>query len=61
MLQPLVTDALIEKLQTVFPSQPSRSMGQRDVDFLIGQQEVISYLVKLREEQNTEPLNLEDL
>ena len=61
MLQPLVTDALIDKLMAVFPEQPGRSMSHRDIDHWIGQQEVIGYLLKLREEQQSEPLDLEDL
>ena len=36
-------------------------MSHRDIDHWIGQQEVISYLVKLQEEQKSDPLNLEDL
>jgi hypothetical protein len=61
VLQPIVTDELIQKLQAVFPDVPSRSMSHRDVDLWIGQQEVISYLLKLREEQQSDPLNLEAL
>lgn len=36
-------------------------MSHRDVDLWIGQQEVISYLRKLRDEQQADPLNLEEL
>ncbi|QTP86391.1 hypothetical protein SSRP02_p035 [Synechococcus phage S-SRP02] len=36
-------------------------MSQREIDHLIGQQEVISYLEQLLEEQKNEPLNLEEL
>jgi hypothetical protein len=61
VFQPIVTDELIQKLKDVFPDVPSRSMSPRDVDHWIGQQEVIGYLEKLREEQQVEPLNLEDL
>lgn len=61
MLQPLVTDALVEKLKAVFPDVPGRSMSHRDLDIWIGQREVIDYLLKLHEEQQTEPLDLEDL
>jgi hypothetical protein len=61
VLQPIVTDELIEKLRAIFPDVPSRSMSHRDVDFWIGQQEVIGYLIKLREEQQSDPLNLENL
>jgi len=61
VLQPIVTEELIQKLRGVFPDVPSRSMSHRDVDHWIGQQEVICYLEKLREEQQSDPLNLEDL
>lgn len=36
-------------------------MSHRDLDHWIGQQEVISYLKKLLEEQKSDPLNLEEL
>ena len=61
VLQPIVTDELIQKLQAVFPDVPGRSMSHRDVDHWIGQQEVVGYLLKLREEQQYDPLNLENL
>jgi hypothetical protein len=61
VLQPLVTDALIEKLRAIFPDVPGRSMSHREIDHWIGQQEVINYLAKLHEEQQSEPLNLEAL
>lgn len=61
VFQPIVTDELIEKLRGVFPDVPGRSMSHRELDHWIGQQEVINYLVRLREEQQTDPLNLEDL
>ena len=61
VFQPIVTDELIEKLRGVFPDVPGRSMSHRELDHWIGQQEVIGYLVKLREEQQADPLNLEDL
>jgi hypothetical protein len=61
VLQPIVTDELIQKLKGVFPDVPGRSMSHRDIDHWIGQQEVIGYLVKLLEEQQSDPLNLEDL
>jgi hypothetical protein len=61
VLQPIVTDELIQKLKGVFPDVPGRSMSHRDSDHWIGQQEVIGYLVKLLEEQQSDPLNLEDL
>lgn len=59
VLQPLVTDALIEKLGAIFPDVPGRSMSHREIDHWIGQQEVINYLAKLRDEQQADPLNLE--
>lgn len=61
VFQPIVTDELIEKLRGVFTDAPGRSMSHRELDHWIGQQEVINYLVRLREEQQTDPLNLEDL
>ncbi|MEB3320167.1 MAG: hypothetical protein VKI63_04425 [Cyanobium sp.] len=54
MLQPLVTDALIDKLKAVFPDAPGRSMSHREIDHWIGQQEVLNYLRKLHEEQEIE-------
>lgn len=61
MLQPLVTEGLIKRLEGVFPSAPTRATLQREVDFWIGQQEVIGYLRQLLVEQQTEPLDLEAL
>lgn len=61
VFQPIVTDELIQKLKGVFPDAPGRSMSHRDIDHWIGQQEVIGYLVQLREEQQSDPLNLEAL
>jgi len=61
VLQPIVTDELIAKLRAIFPDVPNRSMSHRDIDHWIGNQEVLNYLVKLREEQQSDPLNLEAL
>jgi|GEM_PF-4153507 len=61
VLQPIVTEELIQKLKGAFPSAIERSMSYRDVDHWIGQQEVIGYLQKLFEEQRSEPLNLENI
>lgn len=62
MLQPIVTEQLLAKLRDVFPSVPSRSMTIREVDYLIGQQEVISYIERLLDEDNRHgPLDLEGL
>lgn len=61
MLQPLVTEQLIARLQDVFPVAASRHMTTREVDHLIGQQEVVSYLQRLLEEEKDLPLNVEDL
>jgi hypothetical protein len=36
-------------------------MSHREIDHWIGTQEVIGYLIKLREEQQSDPLNLENL
>jgi hypothetical protein len=60
VLQPIITDELIKKLRGVFPDTPGRSMSHRDIDHWIGQQEVIGYLAKLLEEQQSDPLNLEE-
>ena len=61
VLQPLVTEGLIKRLEDVFPPAPTRATPQREIDFWIGQQEVISYLRLLLVEQQTEPLDLEAL
>lgn len=61
VLQPLVTEELIKRLEEVFPPAPTRATSQREIDFWIGQQEVISYLRLLLIEQQTEPLDLEAL
>lgn len=61
VLQSLVTDALIKRLEEVFPPAPTRATLQREIDFWIGQQEVINYLRQLRDEQQNEPLDLEAL
>ena len=60
VLQPIVTDELITKLRAIFPDAPGRSMSHREIDHWIGTQEVIGYLTKLREEQQSDPLNLEN-
>jgi len=50
--QSIVTDELVDKLQDIFPATIlSRAMSHRGIDHLIGNQQVINYLVKLREEQ----------
>lgn len=61
MLGLVVTEALIERLDQVFPEKPSRALSHRDLDHLIGQQEVIRYIKKLHAEQQAEPLQLEEL
>jgi hypothetical protein len=61
VLQPLVTEQLIARLQDVFPAAPSRHMTVREVDHLIGQQEVVTYLQRVLEEEKDLPLNVEDL
>lgn len=61
VLQPIVTEELLVKLREVFPAAVSRSLSHRDLDILIGQQEVVSYLEMLLEEQKSDPLNLEEL
>lgn len=49
VFQPLVTERLLAKLRDVFPAAMSRGMSHREVDHLIGQQEVIDYLQRLLE------------
>lgn len=61
MLHPIVTDELINKLRDLFPAAANRRMTQREIDHLIGQQEVINFLAQLLEEQKNEPLNVEEL
>jgi regulatory protein YycI of two-component signal transduction system YycFG len=61
VLHALVTDELLRRLEDVFPAAPSRSMSVREVDHLIGQQEVIAYLQRLMEQEKDLPLNAEDL
>lgn len=52
VIQPLVTDELLAKLAELFPARPTRSMAHREIDHQIGQQEVITFLQRLREEQD---------
>ena len=61
VLQSLLTKELIKRLEDVFPPAPTRATPQREVDFWIGQQEVISYLRLLLIEQQNDPLDLEAL
>lgn len=58
VLQPIVTDELIKKLREVFPTELNRAMSHREIDYWIGSQQVINYLVKLREGQQEDPLDL---
>ena len=60
VLQSLVTEGLIKRLEDVFPPAPTRAT-RCEVDFWIGQQEVIGYLRQLLAEQQTESLDLEAL
>ena len=59
MFEPLVTETLIKKLEDTFPSNPLRSMTHRELDVMIGQQEVVAYLKMLLDEQKTADVNLE--
>jgi hypothetical protein len=59
VLQAIVTPELIERIQSVFPTAPSRSMTPREIDHWIGQQEVFDYMRRLLEQQKEEPINLE--
>ena len=61
VLQSRVTEGLIKRLEDVFRPAPTRATLQREVDFWIGQQEVIGYLRQLLAEQQSEPLDLEAL
>jgi len=61
VFQPLVTEKLLTKLRGVFPAAASRGMTHREVDHLIGQQEVIDYLQRLLENDQDDSLDLEAL
>ena len=52
VLQPVVPDVLLDKLRDSFPAEPSRSMTHRELDHLIGQQEVVRYIAQLHREQS---------
>lgn len=49
-MNPIVTPELLKKLDQVFPACPDRSMGSREIDFRIGQREVVDYLHALLKE-----------
>lgn len=49
---PEIDKALLSYLRTVFPSKLVREMSPRQLDWSIGQQEVISHLQALWDEQN---------
>tara|TARA_R100001594_G_scaffold140038_1_gene184910 strand:+ start:475 stop:660 length:186 start_codon:yes stop_codon:yes gene_type:complete len=61
MFESPVTDALIDKLKEAFPSIPLRSMSHREIDHLVGNQEVIAYLIMLKEEHESKEINLEEI
>jgi hypothetical protein len=61
VLRSLFVEELVKRLEDVFPPAPTRATPQREVDFWIGQQEVISYLRQLMVEQQDELLDLEAL
>jgi hypothetical protein len=52
VLQPIVSDVLMDKLRDLFPAAPSRSMTHRELDHFIGQQEVVAYIQQLHREQS---------
>ena len=52
VLQPVVSDVLLDKLRDFFPAEPSRSMTHRELDHFIGQQEVVRYIAQLHREQS---------
>jgi hypothetical protein len=60
MFESPVTDGLINKLKDAFPSIPLRSMSQREIDHLIGNQEVIAYLIMLKEEHESKEINFNE-
>ena len=60
MFESPVTDGLISKLKDAFPSVPLRSMSQREIDHLIGNQEVIAYLIMLKEEHESKEINFNE-
>jgi len=61
VLPPIVTEELLTKLRGVFPVGVTRQMTHRELDHLIGQQEVIDYLQRLLDNDQDDPLNLEAL
>ena len=58
MLAPLVSKELLSKLRTTFPAAPDRRMELREIDWQIGQQEVIEYLQQLHSRDEHDPLEL---
>lgn len=51
MSVPEIDLSVVSYLRTVFPNQPNRSMSPRQLDWSIGQQEVIDHLQAQWEEQ----------
>lgn len=47
LAEPLVTAALLDHLKTVFPGKVDRAMDDRQIHFVVGQQEVMGYLERL--------------
>lgn len=50
-LDPLVSDALLKRLEVAFPCNFDRSMTHREMDHTIGHQEVRDYLRRLHAEE----------
>lgn len=61
VFQPLVTNRLLDKLREVFPGEARRGMTVREIDHVIGQQEVIDYLFRLQQIDDDIPNLSEDL
>jgi hypothetical protein len=48
--EPTVSAALLQRLEIVFSTVPSKSMSLRELDQYLGQREVLDYLHRLHEE-----------
>jgi len=55
VFEPLVSEELIARLESSFPLTPTSSMSHRELDQLIGRQQVIAYLKRLHEDGELQP------
>jgi len=55
VFEPLVSEALLSKLDEAFPLVLGPSMPHRELDQLIGKRQVIGYLKRLHEEGELQP------